>query len=59
LEMIEETIADYDVLSHDTLHSQQIIKDINHQTINQWLMNINMILSCLVQNSTEEAKLTQ
>ncbi|CAF4748190.1 unnamed protein product [Rotaria sp. Silwood2] len=33
--------------------------DINHQTINRWLMNINMILRCLVQNSTEEAKLTQ
>ncbi|CAF4711985.1 unnamed protein product, partial [Rotaria sp. Silwood2] len=33
--------------------------DINHQTINRWLININMILRCLVQNSTEEAKLTQ
>ncbi|CAF4669878.1 unnamed protein product, partial [Rotaria sp. Silwood2] len=26
LEIIEETIAGYAVLSHDTLHSQQIIK---------------------------------
>ncbi|CAF4568985.1 unnamed protein product [Rotaria sp. Silwood2] len=34
-------------------------KDINHQTINRWLMNIDMICRCLVQNSTEEAKLTQ
>ncbi|CAF2784183.1 unnamed protein product [Rotaria sp. Silwood2] len=33
--------------------------DINHQTINRWLMNIDMICRCLVQNSTEEAKLTQ
>ncbi|CAF4904123.1 unnamed protein product, partial [Rotaria sp. Silwood2] len=24
--MIEETITGYDLLSHDTLHSQQIIK---------------------------------
>ncbi|CAF3198003.1 unnamed protein product [Rotaria sp. Silwood2] len=35
------------------------IYDINRQTRNRWLMNINMILRCLVQNSTEEAKLTQ
>ncbi|CAF2597592.1 unnamed protein product [Rotaria sp. Silwood2] len=34
-------------------------KDINRQTINRWLMNINMILRCLVQNLTEDAKLTQ
>ncbi|CAF4632964.1 unnamed protein product [Rotaria sp. Silwood2] len=33
--------------------------DINRQTINRWLMNINMILRCLVQNLTEDAKLTQ
>ncbi|CAF4900173.1 unnamed protein product, partial [Rotaria sp. Silwood2] len=33
--------------------------NINRQTINRWLMNINMILRCLVQNSTEDAKLTQ
>ncbi|CAF4870556.1 unnamed protein product, partial [Rotaria sp. Silwood2] len=33
--------------------------DIHRQTINRWLMNINMILRWLVQNSTEEAKLTQ
>ncbi|CAF2784136.1 unnamed protein product [Rotaria sp. Silwood2] len=57
--MLEETIADYDLLSHDTLHSQQIIKDINRQTRNRWLMNMNMILRCLVQNLTEDAKLTQ
>ncbi|CAF1223983.1 unnamed protein product [Rotaria sp. Silwood1] len=93
--MIEDTTAGYDVLSHGTLHSQQIIKgqslldmssiqltlfnvvslvelppsdpfvvafralDINRQTINRWLMNMNMILRCLVQNSTEDAKLTQ
>ncbi|CAF4526420.1 unnamed protein product [Rotaria sp. Silwood2] len=34
-------------------------KDINRQTRNRWLMNINMILRCLVQNLTEDAKLTQ
>ncbi|CAF2597630.1 unnamed protein product [Rotaria sp. Silwood2] len=34
-------------------------EDIHRQTINRWLMNINMILRWLVQNSTEEAKLTQ
>ncbi|CAF4742890.1 unnamed protein product, partial [Rotaria sp. Silwood2] len=32
---------------------------INRQTINRWLMNKNMILRCLVQNLTEDAKLTQ
>ncbi|CAF1318201.1 unnamed protein product, partial [Rotaria sordida] len=33
--------------------------DINRQTINRWLMNINIILRCLVQNSTEDAILTR
>ncbi|CAF4727342.1 unnamed protein product, partial [Rotaria sp. Silwood2] len=33
--------------------------DIHRQTRNRRLMNINMILRCLVQNPTEDAKLTQ
>ncbi|CAF2804314.1 unnamed protein product [Rotaria sp. Silwood2] len=33
--------------------------DINRQSINRWLMNINIILRCLVQNSTEDAILTR
>ncbi|CAF4671097.1 unnamed protein product, partial [Rotaria sp. Silwood2] len=65
----KENIVQYE----SKIHSQQIIKvqdlikhydsyywqDINRQTINRWLMNINMILRCLVQNLTEDAKLTQ
>ncbi|CAM2712576.1 unnamed protein product [Rotaria socialis] len=33
--------------------------DINRQTMNRWLVNINVILRCLVQNSTEDAILAR
>ncbi|CAF1230301.1 unnamed protein product [Rotaria sp. Silwood1] len=34
------------------------LTNFDHHTINQWLMNINIILRCLVQNSTEDIILT-
>jgi hypothetical protein len=33
--------------------------DIDRSTVNRWLMNINIILRCLIQNSTEDAILTR
>ncbi|CAF3598174.1 unnamed protein product [Adineta steineri] len=40
-------------------HSLANRNDFDRHTISRWLMNINIILRCLIQNSTEDAILTR
>jgi len=35
------------------------LQDIDRHIVNRWLMNINIILRCLIQNSTEDAILAR
>jgi hypothetical protein len=36
-----------------------LVYDIDRYMVNRWLMNINIILRCLIQNSTEDAILAR